>query len=75
LRLKYKSLVTRENIENILSRIEGRQQVKSNLINLLSKIDIRISTEPVKLVMNSIIKYGYLKEKQNIKHISKITIL
>lgn len=47
MRLKYKSLVTRENIENILSRIEGRQQVKSNLINLLFKIDIRISTEPV----------------------------
>jgi hypothetical protein len=47
LRLKYKSLVTKENIESILSRIEDEQQTKSNFINLLSKIDIKVSTESV----------------------------
>ncbi len=47
LRLKHKSLVTKENIESILTKIEDEQQTKINLINLLSKIDIKISTEPV----------------------------
>lgn len=45
-RLNYKSLVTKENIERILSKIDDKQ-TKSYLINLLSKIDIKISAEPV----------------------------
>lgn len=46
MQLKYKSLVTKERTQSILSKIEEKQ-IKSNLINLLSKIDIKISTEPI----------------------------
>ncbi|MGZ5484727.1 MAG: hypothetical protein ACXWFB_02295 [Nitrososphaeraceae archaeon] len=45
-RLHYKSLVTKENIESILSKVEDKQ-TKRNFINLFSKIDIKVSTEPI----------------------------
>ncbi|MGD1837270.1 MAG: hypothetical protein ACPKPY_04340 [Nitrososphaeraceae archaeon] len=44
--LNYISLVTKENIETILSKIEDIQQQK-DFLNLMLKIDVRISTEPV----------------------------
>ena len=78
MRLTYKSLVTKENIENSLSKIEDKQ-TKSNLINLLSKIDIRISTEPV-IVGNEfyykiwILKKG-TKHKAHIKDYYSIELL
>jgi len=46
-RLNYQSLVTKENIKYYLSIIKGNEQTKKDFINLISKIDIRISTEPV----------------------------
>ncbi|MGI9010183.1 MAG: hypothetical protein ACR2F1_03230 [Nitrososphaeraceae archaeon] len=46
MRLKYKSLVTKENIEHYLSIIED-DSTKRDLISTASKIDIRISTKPV----------------------------
>ena len=45
------------------------------LINLLSKIDIRISTEPVIVGKEFYYKIWILKKEQKIKHILKITIL
>ena len=44
--LDYISLVTQENIENIVSKIEDKQQQKE-FINIMLKIDVRISTEPI----------------------------
>ena len=78
MRLKYKSLVTRENIKSILSKIQD-EQTKHNLINLLSKIDIRVSTEPI-IVGNEfyykiwILKRG-TKNKAHIKDYYSLKLL
>jgi hypothetical protein len=45
-KLKYKSLVTKETIDYYLSIIKDEKQ-KKNLLSTLSKFDIRIATEPV----------------------------
>ena len=44
--LNYISLVTKENIETILSKIKDKQQQK-DFLNIMLQIDVRISTEPV----------------------------
>lgn len=77
LRLKYKSLVTKENIESILTKIED-EQTKINLINLLSKIDIRISTEPIivgnEFYYNLLILKKGTKNKAHIKDYYSFTV-
>ena len=45
-RLEYKSLVTKEIIDYYLSIIKDEKE-KKDLMNTVSKFDIRISTEPV----------------------------
>ena len=47
--LKYKSLVTKEIIDYYLSKIkdDDDEKQKKDLINTVSKFDIRISTEPI----------------------------
>jgi len=45
-RLEYKSLVTKENIDYYLSKIEDEKQ-KKDLMTTISKFDIRVSTKPV----------------------------
>jgi hypothetical protein len=46
--LNYKSLVTKENVESIISKLED-EQLQKDFVNTISKIDIRITTEPVKI--------------------------
>ena len=46
MRLKYRTLVTKENIDYYLSIIED-ESTKRDLIRTVSKIDVRISTKPV----------------------------
>ena len=45
-KLKYKSLVTKETIDYYLSIIKDEKEKKA-LMSTISKFDIRISTEPV----------------------------
>lgn len=45
-RLKYRSLVTKENIEYYLSIIQD-EPTRGDFINTVSKIDVRISTNPI----------------------------
>ena len=46
--LNYKSLVTKENVESIISKLED-EQLQKDFVNTISKIDIRITTEPIKI--------------------------
>ena len=45
--LNYKSLVTKENVESTISKLEDKQ-LQKDFVNTMSKIDIRIATQPVK---------------------------
>jgi hypothetical protein len=45
--LNYKSLVTKEKIESIISKLED-EQLQKDFVNTMSKIDIRIATQPIK---------------------------
>ena len=45
--LKYKSLVTKENVESIVLKLED-EQLQKDFVNTMSKIDIRIAIQPIK---------------------------
>ena len=45
-KLKYQSLVTKENIDYSLSKLKDEDE-KKDFMNVVSKLDIRIDTEPL----------------------------
>ena len=64
--LNYKSLVTKENVESIISKLED-EQLQKDFVYTMSKIDIRIATQPIKRKDVYYYKYGYQKKVQKRK--------
>ena len=60
-KLNYKSLVTKENVESIISKLEDKQ-LQKDFINTMSKIDIKIATEPRKIKDKYCYKIWILKK-------------
>src|SRR5688500_4501332 len=44
--LKYKSLVTKENIDSSLFKLKDENEKKDSM-NVISKLDIRVATQPI----------------------------